>query len=138
MRSEQPPTAFYCANDLMAWGCLQALAKLGKSVPEDVSVVGHNDVEVAANTVPPLTSCRPPSYEMGTQAVEFLLEETMHAHDVNERLVSNIDCQLIGRSSVSFRKSADWDAGIVTVAHVSPGEPSGAAAGRPEPAEHGS
>ena len=59
MKLDRPPTAFYCANDLMAWGCLQALARLGKSVPEDVSVVGHNDVEVAANTVPPLTTCRP-------------------------------------------------------------------------------
>lgn len=106
MKLDRPPTAFYCANDLMAWGCLQALAKLGKSVPEDVSVVGHNDVEVAANTVPPLTTCRLPSYEMGMQAVEFLLE-TSHSHEASENLVSTLDCQLIARASVSFRKDGD-------------------------------
>lgn len=106
MKSECPPTAFYCANDLMAWGCLQALAKLGKSVPEDISVIGHNDVEVAANTVPPLTSCRPPNYEMGTQAVEFLLEAA-HLHEASEGLESRLDCQLIARSSVSFRKGGN-------------------------------
>jgi LacI family transcriptional regulator, galactose operon repressor len=109
MQAEQPPTAFYCANDMMAWGCLQALAKLGKSVPEDVSVVGHNDVEVAASTVPPLTSCRLPSYEMGTQAVEFLLEAGQMP-DANEGLVSTLDCQLISRSSVTFRKGGDLEA----------------------------
>lgn len=111
MRAERPPTAFYCANDMMAWGCMQALTELGKSVPEDVSVVGHNDVEVAASTVPPLTSCRPPSYEMGTQAVEFLLEAA-HLQNTNERLVSTLDCQLIGRSSVTFRKGGDLEAAV--------------------------
>jgi LacI family transcriptional regulator len=105
MKSAEPPTAFYCANDLMAWGCLQALATLGKSVPADVSIVGHNDVEVAANNVPPLTSCRPPSYEMGTQAVEFLLDMT-HLHETGDTLTSTLDCQLIGRSSVTFHKAS--------------------------------
>jgi LacI family transcriptional regulator len=108
MQSQSPPTAFYCANDMMAWGCMQALAELGLSVPEDVSVVGHNDQLVAASTVPPLTTCRPPNYEMGTQAAELLLEAAQ-LRKTGKPPVMELDCQLIGRSSVSFRKGSDGD-----------------------------
>jgi LacI family transcriptional regulator len=108
MRSERPPTAFYCANDMMAWGCMQALDELGLAVPADVSVVGHNDQPVAASTVPPLTTCRPPSYEMGGQAVELILEAAQQ-REAGEPPVIRLACQLIGRSSVSFRQGFDWE-----------------------------
>jgi LacI family transcriptional regulator len=122
MKSAQPPTAFYCANDLMAWGCLQALAQLGKQVPADVSVVGHNDVEVAASNVPPLTSCRPPSYEMGTQAVEFLLDMT-HQHQAPDTLTATLDCQLIGRSSVTFHNGEDREPPVISVGMAGASDP---------------
>jgi LacI family transcriptional regulator len=87
---------------------MQALDELGLAVPADVSVVGHNDQPVAASTVPPLTTCRPPSYEMGGQAVELILEAAQQ-REAGEPPVIRLACQLIGRSSVSFRQGFDWE-----------------------------
>lgn len=68
-------TAVYCYNDLVAVGALQALADLGRRVPEDVAVVGSDDIPLAALVTPPLTTCQAPRYEIGVQAVRSLLEQ---------------------------------------------------------------
>lgn len=98
MGHADPPTAFYCASDLMALGCLQALDSLGLSAPDDVSVVGHNDIDLAQYMEPALTSCRPPNYELGQRAVEILLDivQGVEDHDVS---ISRLDSKLIPRSS---------------------------------------
>ncbi len=110
MRQPDPPTAFYCANDMMALGCLEALAELGLSVPRQVSVVGHNDISVAAHTRPALSSCRPPSYEMGKQAVDMLIEMAQ-GHRSYQGTEIKLECKLIVRSSVSFRDKGGEKAG---------------------------
>lgn len=102
MRQDDPPTAIYCANDLMALGCFNALAELGLSVPDDVSVVGHNDLQFAAHTQPPLSTCRPPNYEMGKQAVEHIVDSVL-GHEILEPATTRLECKLVVRSSVSFR-----------------------------------
>ncbi len=106
MRQGVPPTAIYCANDLMALGCFNALAELWLSVPDDVSVVGHNDLQFAAHTHPPLSSCRPPNYEMGEQAVEHIIDQAL-GHDTVEPTTTRLECKLVVRSSVSFRQRDD-------------------------------
>lgn len=73
MRLRQPPTAIFCANDLMALGALEALKQLGLRVPQDVSVMGYDDQEISRHTHPPLSTVVLPSYEMGQAAVELLL-----------------------------------------------------------------
>lgn len=103
MRLDRPPTAFYCASDLMALGCLDALADLGLSVPADVSVVGHNDIVVAEHARPPLSTCRPPNYEMGKLAVDSLMEISL-GQKPQVYSLSEIECQLIVRSSVAKRR----------------------------------
>ncbi len=50
MRLSDPPTAIFCANDLMAVGCFEALKELGRRVPEDVAVMGYDDREIAQFT----------------------------------------------------------------------------------------
>ena len=100
MGRPNPPTAFYCASDLMALGCFQALSSLGLSVPNDVSVVGHNDIDLAQYLEPALTSCRPPNYELGQRAVEILLD-IVQGVDEHEAAVSRLDSKLILRSSVA-------------------------------------
>jgi DNA-binding LacI/PurR family transcriptional regulator len=100
MGRPNPPTAFYCASDLMALGCFQALSSLGLSVPSDVSVVGHNDIDLAQYLEPALTSCRPPNYELGQRAVEILLD-IVQGVDEHEAAVSKLDSKLILRSSVA-------------------------------------
>ena len=69
-----PFTAIVAANDLMALGCFDALNERGLSCPDDVSVVGFNDMPFAARFSPPLTTVRVPQYEMGVAAAELLLE----------------------------------------------------------------
>lgn len=68
------PTAIFCANDLAAIGALRALRRHGLSVPEDVAVVGYDDITVAAELAVPLTSVRQPTHELGRRAADLLLQ----------------------------------------------------------------
>ena len=67
-------TALFCYNDLVAVGTLQACADLGRSVPDDLSVVGFDDIPLAALVTPPLTTCRVPRYDVGARAMRLLLD----------------------------------------------------------------
>jgi LacI family transcriptional regulator len=67
-------TALVAGNDLMALGCYDALSERGLSCPDDVSVVGFNDMPFADKFNPPLTTVRIPHYEMGRRAAGLLLE----------------------------------------------------------------
>jgi LacI family transcriptional regulator len=68
-------TALFCYNDLVAVGALQACADLSHRVPEDIAVVGCDDIPLAALISPPLTTVRGPRYELGKQAMELLLRQ---------------------------------------------------------------
>jgi LacI family transcriptional regulator len=73
---EQRPDGIFAANDLVAMGVLQALVMQGDvRVPEQIALVGYDDIDFAAAAVVPLTSVRQPSREIGSTAVEILLEE---------------------------------------------------------------
>lgn len=73
------PTAVFCANDLLALGVMQALYEAGLRVPEDIAVVGYDDIEFAASAVVPLTSVRRPALTLGREAGRLLLEDTAEA-----------------------------------------------------------
>jgi LacI family transcriptional regulator len=66
-------TAIFAQNDAMAIGVLSALRKLGKQVPEGCAVAGCDDIDMAAYTVPALTTVHVPFYETGTEAMRLLL-----------------------------------------------------------------
>jgi len=66
-------TAIAAGNDLVAMGCYDYLREQGIRCPEDVSVVGHNDMPFVDALTPPLTTIRIPVHEMGEQAAELLL-----------------------------------------------------------------
>jgi LacI family transcriptional regulator len=79
------PTAVFCANDLLALGVLQALFAAGVRVPEDIALVGYDDIEFAAAAAVPLTSVRQPAVALGRLAGELLIAETgpdaaLHRH----------------------------------------------------------
>ncbi|WP_207755366.1 LacI family DNA-binding transcriptional regulator [Nonomuraea cypriaca] len=67
-------TAVLAGNDLLALGCYDALAERGLSCPDDVSVVGFNDMPFVDKLRPPLTTVRIPHYEVGAEAAHLLLE----------------------------------------------------------------
>lgn len=75
------PTAVFCANDLLALGVLQAMYAAGVVVPDDLAIVGYDDIEFAAAAAVPLTSVRQPAVTMGALAAELLLEETEASQD---------------------------------------------------------
>ena len=69
------PTAAFCANDLLALGLLQQLTEYGLAVPEDMAIVGYDDIEFASAAAVPLTSVRQPRHQLGRTAAQLLLEE---------------------------------------------------------------
>jgi LacI family repressor for deo operon, udp, cdd, tsx, nupC, and nupG len=70
----EPPEAICCYNDMMAIGVLSVLTRYGFKIPEDIAVTGFDDVDVAAFTVPPLTTLHQPRREMGACAMRVLLD----------------------------------------------------------------
>src|SRR6185437_11704479 len=71
-RAERP-TAIFAANDHMAWGVLEVAENLGLRVPEDVALVGFDDMGTSAHKRPPLTTVSQPFHHMGQRAAELLL-----------------------------------------------------------------
>jgi LacI family repressor for deo operon, udp, cdd, tsx, nupC, and nupG len=71
---KEPPTAFFCANDEMAIGVIMELTRRGLKVPEDVAVMGFDDIQFSSCTNPPLTTVRQPRREIGEEAMGVLLD----------------------------------------------------------------
>jgi LacI family transcriptional regulator len=69
-----PFTAVFCANDQTAWGARLALQRRGLRVPEDISLVGFDDLPQSAFMSPPVTTVRQPVYEMGLAVAASLLQ----------------------------------------------------------------
>jgi DNA-binding LacI/PurR family transcriptional regulator len=80
------PTAIYAVSDTIAIGLLQAAFQLGIGVPERLSIVGFDDIDIAAFTVPPLTTIRQDGEEMGRIAGELVL-----AMIAGERPIDDVD-----------------------------------------------
>ncbi|MFE6804463.1 LacI family DNA-binding transcriptional regulator [Streptomyces sp. NPDC057681] len=79
------PTGIFCANDLLAVGVLQALFEAGIRVPEDVSLIGYDDIDHAAAAAVPLTSVRRPARLMGATATSLLIAKTSSASSTQHR-----------------------------------------------------
>lgn len=98
MSAENPPDGIFCANDMMAIGCYDALKELGLRIPQDVSVIGFDDREIAQFMRPPLTTLVLPHYEMGALASEMLLDVAGGLRsDLNQ---IKVECPLVSRESV--------------------------------------
>jgi LacI family transcriptional regulator len=72
------PGAVFCANDLLALGVMRGLGQRGIKIPDDIALVGYDDVEFASMLSPALTSIRQPKYQLGRAAADLLL------HEINE------------------------------------------------------
>jgi len=70
---EASPTAIFCGNDAVAFGCIERLARNGIRVPDQISVMGFDDCLAASTTIPPLTTVRQPLRRMGQAAVHRLM-----------------------------------------------------------------
>jgi LacI family transcriptional regulator len=74
------PTAIACVNDVTALGVLRGLRRRGMTAPDDMAVVGYDDVEFAGMLSTPLTSVRQPKYQLGRSAADLLLAEAEPDH----------------------------------------------------------
>ncbi len=93
-------TALICANDLLALGAVRALTRAGLRVPQDISIVGYDDIDFAANAAVPLTSIRQPKYELGFAAAQLILQECESSEPHAHRQI-RFEPQLVIRSSTS-------------------------------------
>lgn len=100
---EDRPTAIFCASDQVAFGLISTLRMHGMKVPEDVSVVGFDDIELSEFYVPALTTVRQDRHALGTSAARLLLE-CIHADGAISNKHSGpvmIDVNLVVRQSAA-------------------------------------
>lgn len=73
LNENEPIDGIFCGNDLIAIGAIKKLKERGLKVPEDVGIVGFDDIYLASLVEPPLTTIKQPNYEMGYKAAELLI-----------------------------------------------------------------
>ncbi|MGB9593341.1 MAG: LacI family DNA-binding transcriptional regulator [Anaerolineae bacterium] len=95
------PTAIFCYNDMTAIGTIRALKRMGIRVPDDISVVGYDDIPIVEYLDPPLTTIRQRKYDMGCMAMDMLLRLLNGAADVQD---VTIEPTLVVRESTSAPK----------------------------------
>ena len=89
-------TAVFAANDMAAVGALAALRERGVAVPDDVSLVGYDDIPLSRDVTPALTTVRVPMVELGRQAVRLAVEV-----DADEQSVIRLPTEIVARASVA-------------------------------------
>lgn len=103
MALDQPPTAIFCQNDRMAVGCYEALKEMGLSIPDDISVIGYDDDEIARHMSPPLTSMNLADRSLG----RWVIEQLFHGPAGNTRHpLTKLECELVERDSIAPPKVA--------------------------------
>ena len=107
LTGRQFPTAILCSNDLTAIGVLRALFQAGIQVPDDVSVVGADDIPFAALTHPPLTTVRIPREKLGELACDVLRQMLKDRKPGSEW---QLDTELVIRESTATAPSVHADA----------------------------
>ncbi len=95
--SSQPPTAIFACNDLMAVGALNACKKLDIKVPEEVSIIGYDNIIISQMTDPKLTTIDPNMYGLGQSSAEMLYENIEKKFSSNRKSI--FDTNLIKRES---------------------------------------
>lgn len=85
--SELKFDALFCANDMIALGAMQALAENNIDIPEEVEVVGYDNILFSEFSRPSLTTIEQPAYEMGSQAVKLLLANIQYNNKVSSKML---------------------------------------------------
>jgi DNA-binding LacI/PurR family transcriptional regulator len=98
LKLRKRPTAVFARNDFTAVGALNAIRQAGLRVPEDIAVVGYDDIPLASHTSPPLTTVRQPTREQGSIAAESLVKRIEGGIDL-PRTERVFECELVVRGS---------------------------------------
>jgi DNA-binding LacI/PurR family transcriptional regulator len=97
LHSPSPPTAIFAVNDEFAIAVLHVLAQEGVRVPDDMALVGYDDIPVAAHLGPPLTTVAQPKEEQGRLATKMLIDLIDHPGTPTQRLI--LEPRLVVRQS---------------------------------------
>lgn len=100
MSMESRPTAIFCANDMLAFGVMRELMRMGVKVPEDISLIGYDDISFAPTAAVPLSSIFQPAYQLGFTAAELLIAECEDTGEHQHKQVV-FDPELVARSSTA-------------------------------------
>jgi DNA-binding LacI/PurR family transcriptional regulator len=98
------PTAVMCSNDMTAIGVLHKLYRAGLRVPDDLSVIGFDDIHIAKVTIPPLTTVQMSRFELARAAVTALRAHVEQPEEHTHTREYNIQTDLIVRESTGFPK----------------------------------
>jgi LacI family transcriptional regulator len=99
MDSADPPTAVFCYNDMMAIGALRCAHERGLRVPEDISIIGFDDITESTYTCPALTTVHQDKFEMGRQGMKLLLRIIQNRSESPFPVIEPLDVTLIIRES---------------------------------------
>ncbi len=99
---ENPPTAIFASNDVMAMAAMDAVRERGLKAPEDISILGFDDIPQASRVRPALTTVRQPLEQMGRVATQMLLEILKHPENKPDRI--ELPTELIIRDSTAKPK----------------------------------
>ena len=91
------PTALFVANDSMAAGSYRAAYELGLHIPEDISIIGFNDIPAAKYMIPPLTTVRLYMEFMGEYAVKLLEERILHGREICSKSICSNEVMYPGQ-----------------------------------------
>ena len=98
LRQDTLPTAVFCCNDVMALGAISAIGEKGLRVPDDISIIGYDNIHASRFYSPPLTTIHQSKSRLGVQAVNLLFERINHKSEQRETL--EIHPELVIRKSV--------------------------------------
>jgi LacI family transcriptional regulator len=93
----EPPTAIFASNDVSAFGVMEAVRDQGKRIPNDISIIGFDDIPQASQVNPPLTTVRQPLEQMGRKAARMLLDYIADPDHPPQRV--DLPTELIQRAS---------------------------------------
>lgn len=98
LRQDTLPTAVFCCNDVMALGAISAISEKGLRVPDDISIIGYDNIHASRFYAPPLTTIHQSKSRLGVQAVNLLFERINHKSEQRETI--EIHSELVVRKSV--------------------------------------
>lgn len=100
--SKKPlPTAIFCTNDVMALGTINSIIEAGYKVPEDIAIVGYDDISIAAHSLIRLTTISAKTQEMGIKAVDYILQLIKNGGS-NLLIQEYLEPELIIRNSCGY------------------------------------
>jgi LacI family transcriptional regulator len=103
LQDRKRPTGVFCTNDMVAMGFIQRVMKAGIKVPEQVSVVGHDDIPFADSFVVPLTTIAFPKYELGHRAMEALVRRLQQYEAKPSTMNVSLEPELLVRRSSKYQ-----------------------------------